>query len=141
MFSAVDVFVQGKQRFTLVDTKGTLTYVNEKTAQSLHLSVQPLTRTVSMTVRSLHESVLGGCVTELTLNGIRYQNVTLQVTKNLRDDAFLGQDFQRQHECVVFMYDGTKQGTGGAIPAMTNLCGGSSNCAIFSTVQLSYVNF
>ena len=52
--------------------------------------------------------MFGRCVVELTLNGIRYPNVTMGVMKNLCSDVLLGRDFQRQHERVVFVYDGTK---------------------------------
>jgi len=47
-----------------------------------------------MAVGSLQESVLGCCIVELTLNGIRYQNVALGVIKNLCSNVLLGQDFQ-----------------------------------------------
>jgi len=91
-----------------MDPGSSLGYVNEKTAKSVHLSIRPSTHNVSMSVGSLQESVLGRCVAELTLNGIRYQNVSLGVTKNLCSDVLLGQRFQRQHEGVVLVYDGTK---------------------------------
>jgi len=88
-----------------MDPGSSLSYVNEKTA---HLSIRTLTQNVSMTEGSLQESVFGRCVVELTLNGIRYPNVTMGVMKNLCSDVLLGRDFQRQHERVVFVYDGTK---------------------------------
>ena len=131
----MDVFVQGKQLFALMDSESLLRYVNEKTAKSLHLSIYPLTHNASLTVGSLQESVFGHCVVELTLNGIRYQGETLELMKILCSDVLLGQDFQRQHERVVFVYDGT-------IPELVvssqrrETC---SNCGMSSTVQLSYV--
>jgi len=83
----VDVFVQGKQLSALMDPGSSLSYVSEKTAESQHLSIRPSTHNVSMAVGSLQESVLGRCVVELTLNGIRYPNVTLGVMKHLCSDV------------------------------------------------------
>jgi len=63
-----------------------------------------------MTVGLLKGSVLDQCSTEITLNGMVYENVQLKVMRNLCCDVLLGLDFQRQHQRVVITYDGTRPG-------------------------------
>jgi len=59
-------------------------------------------------VGSLHESVLGRCVIELTLKRHSVAKCHLGKNEEFCSDVLIGQDCQPQHQSVVFMYDGMK---------------------------------
>ena len=107
-FAVVDVCVRGERLSALVDPGSSLSYLNDETAKALHLKIQPYGQSVARAVGSLKQAVLGRCITDVTLGQTVYKDVILGVMKNLCSDILLGQDFQRQHQRVVFTYDGDK---------------------------------
>jgi len=107
-FAVTTVILWKRCLSALNDPGYSLSFVNEETAKTLHLPIYPPSHTVSIAVGSLKGSILGHCSTKITLNCTVHENVQLKVMRNLCCDVLLGQDFQRQHQRVVFTYDGTR---------------------------------
>ena len=102
---AVTTVIVGKRCLSaLIDPGGSLSFMNEESAKTLHLPICPSSHNVSMAVGSLKGSVLGHCSTEITLNGTVYENVQLKVMRN---------------SAVTFCWDKTSSGSTDVLCSLT----------------------
>ena len=61
-----------------------------------------------MALTSIESAIVGHCYVTLDLSGHRYNNIRVDVLKNLCSNIILGYDFQKQHKNLIFSLDGTK---------------------------------
>ena len=93
---------------TIIDSGSSLSYINDRTADTLGLREQPCEEVISLASSELKGQVVGKCAVNLTIENEKYLDVNLKVLKGLCADFLLGGDFQRQHKRVIFQVDGEK---------------------------------
>ena len=90
----------------IIDSCSSLSYINERTADTLGLRVQPCEEVISLASSESKGQVVGKCEVNWTIESEKYLDVNLKVLKSLCADVLLGGDFQRQHKRVIFQFDG-----------------------------------
>ena len=107
-YATITSFINGRKLSTLIDSGSSLSFINEKTARSLGLTIEPRDEVIAMVSSNLTSHIQGNCAVDLMLYNQKYSQVNLGVMKGLCTDVLLGGDFQAQHERVVFQHYGSK---------------------------------
>ncbi|XP_066979054.1 uncharacterized protein [Macrobrachium rosenbergii] len=100
--AATDITVNGHSLKALIDSCSSDSFISEKVAQKLKLTVVPASKEISMASASFNTSSLGmlrrlgSCQSELSMCSAR-------VLKDLCCDVILGHDFQKQHKSHIPM--------------------------------------
>ena len=100
--------INGHELSTVIDTGSSLSFINKETLKTIGLRMTREGQDVTMATTDLHCSVMGSCITNLSIGNKTYNQVKLKVLENLCSDLLLGSDFQQMHEKVIFRYDGSK---------------------------------
>ncbi|XP_076037194.1 uncharacterized protein LOC143022734 [Oratosquilla oratoria] len=106
--AATDITVNGHSLKALIDSCSSDSFISEKVAQKLKLTVVPASKEISMASASLNTSSPGYVTVDLGHVNQNYPCVQLGVLKDLCCDVILGHDFQKQHKSVTFQYGGNK---------------------------------
>ncbi|XP_076052612.1 uncharacterized protein LOC143032026 [Oratosquilla oratoria] len=106
--AATDITVNGHSLKALIDSCSSDSFISEKVAQKLKLTVVLASKEISMASASLNTSSPGYVMVDLGHVNQNYPCVQLGVLKDLCCDVILGHDFQKQHESVTFQYGGNK---------------------------------
>lgn len=94
--------VNGHTLDVLIDSCSSDNFIREEAFKNLNVSFIPSQRKIIMALTSMESSVVGSCVLSLLLNGQLYQDVKLDILKNLCCDIILEFDFQKMHKSVIF---------------------------------------
>ncbi|XP_076062398.1 uncharacterized protein LOC143037735 [Oratosquilla oratoria] len=102
--------INWQKLMTLVDSCSDDRYIDEEVAWDLKLPIYRIDTDVTLAQKSLHTNSHGYVEVDLTLylNGQTYPSTRLLLIKYLCCGVLLGQDFQKQHQCVVIEYGGPK---------------------------------
>ena len=107
-YATITAFLHENKVSMIIDSDSSLSYINDRTADTLGLRVQPCEEVISLASSESKGQVVGKCEVNLTIENEKYLNVNLKVLKGLCADVLLGGDFQRQHKRVIFQFDGEK---------------------------------
>ena len=107
-YATITSFINGRKLSTLIDSGSSLSFINEKTARSLGLTIEPRDEVIAMAWSNLTCRIQENCTVDLMLHNQKYSQVNLEVIKGLCTDVLLGGDFQAQHERLVFQHNGSK---------------------------------
>ena len=102
------VLLNGHTVNALLDTGSSESFIDARITSKLRIKIKPLKKEITMALATLNTLTSGFCVVDLHINKLHYKSVKLKVLKNLCCDIILGQDFQKQHAAVTFVYGGTE---------------------------------
>ena len=95
---SMPVVVNGIDFTALIDSYSSDSFISKDAFKTLHTELKPSIKKVSMALTSIESATVGHCYVTLDLSGYRYNNIQVDVLKNLRSDIILGYDFQKQSD-------------------------------------------
>ena len=104
--SSLPLSINGVRLTALIDTGSSESYINSRISDKLKLSVYPSSHKVKMALSTVEAKCLGFCLVDITLNGVLYKSVILNIFKDLCSDVILGLDFQSKHSRIIVELNG-----------------------------------
>ena len=107
--SVVKIEVNEHSVEALIDTGSTDSFMNQKLASKLQLSVSPVTSVVTMADSSLQAKVVGYSIVNLKIaDNYFYENVQLSILEKPCSEILIGLDILQQHKSLNLHLGGTK---------------------------------
>ena len=108
--ASVQVTINDSVNMTaLIDSCSSENFICEKAFKRLQIPAIPSSKNVTMALTTMESPIVGQCIVTIVLNGKKYENVGMDIIRNLCSDVILGYDFQKQHQNVTFQYGGAKE--------------------------------
>ena len=101
-----DVTINKKTLKALVDTGSTDSFINEKVANELNLTITPQKKEISLASSSSTVSTIGSVNVGIQINNHTYNDFKLDVLPNLCCDLILGHDLFVRHSRLVLNFNG-----------------------------------
>ena len=93
----------------LIDSCSSNNFISEGAFKKLQIPAHPSSSKVTMAQTSMEFPIIGMCNAAIEWKGKRYNNVRLEILRNLCSDIILGYDFQKQRKNLTFHYGGNKE--------------------------------
>ena len=106
--ATVELEINGKPMRALLDTGSSHNFIHPSFVQTLGLAPEESSISESVTMASTDHSngVSQFIRSNLSVNGRPYEKVKLKLLQNLCVDVILGNEFQEDHESVIFKFGG-----------------------------------
>ena len=107
--ASLPITINGMNLTALMDSCSSDNFISEDTFKRLKVPLQPSNKKVTMALTSMESVIIGHCFLTIILKGQKYDNVRLDILRNLCSDVILGYDFQKQHKNLTFELGGSKE--------------------------------
>ena len=104
--ASLPISVNGTRLTALVDSGSSESYINSFICKKLNLDVYPTSHQVQMASTSMKIKSTGFCLVDIHIHKSKYDAIRLNSFDDLCSDVILGLDFQRQHQRVIFQFEG-----------------------------------
>ena len=106
--ASLPISVNGTRLTALVDSGSSESYMNSFICIKLNLDVYPTSHQVQMASTSMKTKSTGFCLVDIHIHKSKYDAIRLNLFDDLCSDVILGLDFQRQHQRLIFQFDGER---------------------------------
>ena len=100
------VTLNGNSAESLMDTGSSDCYIDKRFAERHFFKILPALGEVTLVETSVRMLICGQCTAALTIKGNDYSDVVFNVLNNLATDVIIGEKIFKQHEKVVFSFEG-----------------------------------
>ena len=100
-----NISINGKTIEALIDTGSTSSFISGESIAKLNLPIYPSSNQITLAAKSTCTTI-GYSFANIELNNSRYENVKLNVLKDLCTQVILGRDFMSRHSAIEFKFPG-----------------------------------
>ena len=104
--ASLPISFNGTRLTALVDFGSLESYISSFICKKLNLDIYPTSHQVQLASTTIKLKSTGFRLADVHIHKSKYDAIRLNLFDDLCSDVILGLDFQHQHQCLIFQFDG-----------------------------------